>query len=49
MIICNKCGFGHRTAEEMDACKSWEEMQAEAKEHEKPEEPEPGASPEGRE
>ena len=31
MINCDKCGYGHKTSEEMDACKSWPEMQAEAK------------------
>lgn len=30
MITCNKCGFGHKTVEELRACKSWAEMQAEA-------------------
>lgn len=29
MIRCDKCGFGHKTFEELQACKSWEEMQAE--------------------
>lgn len=30
MITCNKCGFGHKTVEELRACKSWAEMQTEA-------------------
>jgi hypothetical protein len=29
MISCDKCGFGHKTFEELRACKSWAEMQAE--------------------
>jgi hypothetical protein len=31
MISCDKCGFGHRTFEELKACKSWSEMVAEEK------------------
>ena len=31
MICCDKCGFGHRTFEELKACKSWSEMVAEEK------------------
>ena len=26
MISCDKCGFGHLTFEEKDACKSWDQM-----------------------
>ena len=29
MIPCYKCGFGHKTEEEYQACKSWPEMVAE--------------------
>lgn len=28
MITCDKCGFGHKTFEELRACKSWEEIVA---------------------
>jgi hypothetical protein len=28
MISCNKCGFSHRTFEELNACKSWDEIVA---------------------
>lgn len=26
MISCDKCGYGHKTFEEMRECKSWSEM-----------------------
>lgn len=29
MINCSKCGFGHRTFEELKVCKSWPQMVAE--------------------
>lgn len=32
MISCDKCGFGHKTFKEMDACKSWAQIQAEKRE-----------------
>ena len=31
MIRCDKCGFGHRTVQELRACKSWSETVAEEK------------------
>jgi len=32
VIICNNCGFGHKTFEELKACKPWSQIVAEAKE-----------------
>ena len=30
MINCNNCGFGHLTTEELQACKPWSQIVAEA-------------------
>ena len=30
MINCNNCGFGHKTTEELKACKPWSQIVAEA-------------------
>jgi hypothetical protein len=32
MISCDNCGFGHKTVEELKACKPWSQIVTEAKE-----------------
>jgi hypothetical protein len=31
MISCDNCGFGHKTVEELKACKPWSQIVTEAK------------------